>query len=68
MFDLWQARGNTNLIEASYTDVLGLLDKLGTIYVVGNHDIDLVKWYEDKGETFGRKWRYFSSLAGKAQG
>lgn len=65
MFDLWQARGNTNLIEESYTDVLGLLDKLGTIYVVGNHDIDLLQWYEDRGETFGRKWRYFSSLAGK---
>src|SRR3990172_12478490 len=60
LYDLWQARGNTNLIHEAYTDPLGLLDKLGSIYIVGNHDIDLIKWYEDKGETFKRKWRYFS--------
>jgi len=65
MFDLWQARGNTNLIEEAYTNILGLLDKLGTIYVVGNHDIDLVQWYKDRGESFGRKWRYYSSSEGK---
>lgn len=65
MYDLWQARGNTNLIEEAYTDILGLLDKLRTIYVVGNHDIDLVQWYKDRGETFGRKWRYYSSVDGK---
>ncbi len=65
MFDLWQADGHTNLIEAAYPNVLGLLDELGTIYVVGNHDIELVKWYKNKGATFKRKWRYFSSFAGK---
>jgi UDP-2,3-diacylglucosamine pyrophosphatase LpxH len=62
MFDLWQAKGNTNLIEEAYPDILGLLDKMKTVYVVGNHDIDLVKWYEDKGETFGRKWRHYSNV------
>ena len=65
LFDLWQARGNTNLIEAAYTNILGLLDYLKPIYVVGNHDIDLVRWYEDRGETFGRLWRYFTNMAGK---
>jgi UDP-2,3-diacylglucosamine pyrophosphatase LpxH len=65
MFDLWQAKGNTNLIVDAYTNVLGLLDMLGTIYVVGNHDFDLVKWYKDKGETFGRRWRYYSSSDSK---
>ncbi len=64
-FDLWQARGNTNLIESSYTDILGLIDYLHSVYVVGNHDIDLVQWYKDKGETFGRIWRYFSTTQGK---
>jgi len=65
LYDLWQARGNTNLIWEAYTNILGLLDKLGTVYVVGNHDIDLVQWYKDKGETFGRKWRHFSTVDGQ---
>lgn len=65
MFDLWQAKGNTNMIAEAYTDILGLLDKIKTIYVVGNHDIDLIKWYKDKGETFGRKWRHYSQVEGK---
>ena len=65
LFDLWQARGNTNLIESAYTNILGLLDYLKPIYVVGNHDIDLVRWYEDRGETFGRLWRYFTNMADK---
>jgi UDP-2,3-diacylglucosamine pyrophosphatase LpxH len=65
LFDLWQARGNTNLIESAYTDILGLIDYLQSIYVVGNHDIDLVQWYKDKGETFGRIWRYFSTAQGQ---
>src|SRR3990172_7917182 len=52
LYDLWQARGNTNLIQEAYTNILGLLDKLGTIYIVGNHDIDLFKWHEDKDEQF----------------
>ena len=65
MFDLWQARGNTNLIEEAYPDVLGLLHKLNPIYVVGNHDIDLVKWHKERGETFGRKWRHYSTVKGK---
>ena len=65
LFDLWQARGNTNLIEAAYTNILGMLDYLKPTYVVGNHDIDLVQWYKDRGETFGRLWRYFTNLGGK---
>lgn len=65
MFDLWQARGNTNLIEQAYPDIIGLVDRLKPVYVVGNHDIDLVNWYKDKGETFGRKWRHYSTVEGK---
>jgi len=65
MFDLWQAKWNTNMIVAAYPNILGLLDKMKTIYVVGNHDIDLVRWYKDKGETFGRRWRYYSKAEGK---
>jgi UDP-2,3-diacylglucosamine pyrophosphatase LpxH len=65
MFDLWQAKGNTNLIVEAYPNEIGLLEKIKTIYVVGNHDIDLVKWYKDKGETFGRKWRHSSAVGGK---
>jgi UDP-2,3-diacylglucosamine pyrophosphatase LpxH len=65
MFDLWQAKWNTNIIVAAYPNILGLLDKMKTIYVVGNHDIDLVRWYKDKGETFGRRWRYYSKAEGK---
>ncbi|MDP2753224.1 MAG: hypothetical protein Q8P40_02405 [Nitrospirota bacterium] len=65
MFDLWQAKGNTNLIVEAYPSIIGLLDKIKTTYVVGNHDIDLVRWYKEKGETFGRSWRYYSSVEGK---
>lgn len=65
LFDLWQARGNANLIESAYTNILGLIDHLQSVYVVGNHDIDLVQWYKDKGETFGRIWRYFSTTKGE---
>ncbi len=65
MFDLWQAKWNTNMIVSAYPNIIGLLDKIKTIYVVGNHDIDLVQWYKDKGETFGRRWRYYSKAEGK---
>jgi UDP-2,3-diacylglucosamine pyrophosphatase LpxH len=65
MFDLWQAKGNTNLIAQAYIDIIGLLDKIKTIYVAGNHDIDIIRWYKDKGETFGRKWRHYSKSGGK---
>jgi len=65
MYDLWQAEGNTNLIQEAYPDILGLLDRIGTIYIVGNHDIDLVRWYKEKGEAFGRKWRHYSSANAK---
>jgi len=65
IFDLWQAKGNTNLIVAAYTDIIGLLGKMKPLYVVGNHDIDLVRWYKDKGESFGRKWRHYSGFDGK---
>jgi UDP-2,3-diacylglucosamine pyrophosphatase LpxH len=38
MFDLWQARGNTNLVYEAYPSVLGLLDdELSSTYVVGNY-------------------------------
>lgn len=67
MYDLWQARGNTNLIVEAYPDIIGLVDKLKPVYVVGNHDIDLVRWFKDKGEAFGRRWRYFSSVRGKTR-
>jgi len=65
MFDLWQAKGYTNMIVEAYPNIIGLLDKIETIYVVGNHDIDLVRWYKDKGETFGRRWRYYSKAEGR---
>ena len=65
MFDLWQAKGNTNMIAAAYPSILGLVEKLRTIYIAGNHDIDLVRWYKDRGETFGRRWRYLASAEGK---
>ena len=65
MFDLWQAKGNTNMIVEAYPDIIGLIDKIKTIYVVGNHDIELYQWYKDKGETFGRRWRYYSVIEGK---
>ncbi|MEW6584513.1 MAG: hypothetical protein AB1442_02760 [Nitrospirota bacterium] len=67
MFDLWQAKGNTNLIMEAYTDIVGLMDRLETVYVMGNHDIDIVRWYKDKGETFGRKWRHHSRADGKVR-
>jgi len=65
MFDLWQAKWNTNMIVAAYPNIIGLLDQMITVYVVGNHDIDLVRWYKDKGETFGRRWRHYSKAEGR---
>ncbi|MBU4262668.1 MAG: hypothetical protein KKC76_12505 [Proteobacteria bacterium] len=41
MFDLWQAKGNTNMIVEAYPSIIGFLDKIGTNYIVGNHDIDI---------------------------
>ena len=62
MFDLWQARGNTNLVYSTYPSVLGLLDdELKSIYVIGNHDIDIYEWYRDQRKTFDRVWRYILS-------
>jgi UDP-2,3-diacylglucosamine pyrophosphatase LpxH len=60
MYDLWQARGNTNMIESRYTDILGLLDALDCVYVIGNHDIDLWNFKKNSGK-FSRTWRHFSS-------
>lgn len=60
MYDLWQARGNTNKIESKYTNVLGLMEKLQTVYVIGNHDFDLWNYYKKKGATFKRKWRHYA--------
>jgi len=65
LFDLWQAKGNTNLIVAAYPSILGILQKLDPVYVVGNHDIDLVRWYQNRGQTFGRKWRNLGMAEGK---
>ena len=65
MFDLWQAKGNTNLIVEAYPNVIGLIQELGCIYVVGNHDIDLVEWYKKKKESFGRVWRFYSTVNDK---
>jgi UDP-2,3-diacylglucosamine pyrophosphatase LpxH len=66
LYDLWQARGNTSLIQAAYPNILGLIDEtLRSVYVVGNHDIDLVQWYKDRGETFDRHWRYFTVTANR---
>lgn len=65
LFDLWQAKGNCNLIAAAYPSVLGLMEKLRMVYLAGNHDIDLVRWYKDQGEAFGRKWRYLARAEGK---
>lgn len=65
LYDLWQAQGSTNRIHQEYTNVLNLLNDPAPVYVVGNHDIDLVRWYEELGETFGREWRYFSQVGDK---
>ncbi len=66
MFELWQARGNTNPIYKAYTNILGLLDKtLEPTYIIGNHDIDLFKWYRDQGWTFNRNWRSFLEMDGR---
>jgi len=65
MFDLWQARGNTSLIVQAYPNIIGLLHKLNPVYVVGNHDIDLVNWYKNQDEAFGREWRHYSTVEGK---
>jgi UDP-2,3-diacylglucosamine pyrophosphatase LpxH len=64
MFDLWQAKWNTNAIVEAYPEVLGLVAKLKPIYVVGNHDIDLMRWYKDQRETYGRTPQYFSTFNG----
>jgi UDP-2,3-diacylglucosamine pyrophosphatase LpxH len=62
MFDLWQARGNTNLIYSVYPDILGLMDEeLRSIYVIGNHDIDIYEWYKEQEKTFNREWRHLLS-------
>lgn len=58
LYDLWQARGNTNLIHEAYVNVLGNLEKVDPVYVIGNHDIDLYEWYRNEGQTFNRKWRW----------
>jgi UDP-2,3-diacylglucosamine pyrophosphatase LpxH len=62
MFDLWQARGNTNLVYSKYPNILGLLDdELSSKFVIGNHDIDIYEWYKGQNKTFDRMWRYFLS-------
>jgi UDP-2,3-diacylglucosamine pyrophosphatase LpxH len=61
MYDLWQAKGNIELIEKAYDKVVKTLRELSPTYIVGNHDIDLAPpatWDEDKGRDFGRVWRH----------
>lgn len=65
MYDLWQARGNTNLIHEAYVNVLGNLERLEPVYVIGNHDIDLYDWYRQQGRTFNRRWRWLYAMEGK---
>lgn len=65
LYDLWQAKGNTNLIHAAYTNVLGNMDRLNPVYVLGNHDIDLYDWYKKQGQTFNRKWRWLYPAEGR---
>ncbi len=65
MMDLWQAKWNANGIVAAYPSIIGLMAKLGSSYVVGNHDIDLWRWYQGQGQTFGRAWRFHVTAAGK---
>jgi UDP-2,3-diacylglucosamine pyrophosphatase LpxH len=67
MFDLWQAKGHRSLIVEAYPSIIGLVDKIGSVYVVGNHDIDIYNWYKDKEEHFGRKWRHLSKADGKVR-
>lgn len=64
LYDLWQARGNTNLIHSAYANVLGNMDKLKPVYVIGNHDIDLYDWFKKQGQTFDRKWRWLYPTEG----
>lgn len=65
MMDLWQAKWNANGIVAAYPSIIGLLQKVRSVYVVGNHDIDLWRWYQGQGETFGRVWRHHIEAEGK---
>jgi UDP-2,3-diacylglucosamine pyrophosphatase LpxH len=65
MMDLWQAKWNANGIVAAYPSIVGLMEKIRTVYVVGNHDIDLWRWYHAQGETFGRTWRHNVTVGGK---
>jgi UDP-2,3-diacylglucosamine pyrophosphatase LpxH len=65
MYDLWQAKGNTNLIVAAYPNIIGNMDDLGTTYIIGNHDIGLWQWYSEQGQRFNRLWRMFENAEGK---
>lgn len=65
MYDLWQAKGNTNLIHEAYVETLGDLEQVAPVYVIGNHDIDLYQWYKEQGQTFNRKWRWLYPGDGK---
>jgi UDP-2,3-diacylglucosamine pyrophosphatase LpxH len=63
MYDLWQAKGNTNMITEAYVNILGSIDDLNPAYVVGNHDIDLCPEMHDTA--FKRIWRYYSKVDDK---
>jgi UDP-2,3-diacylglucosamine pyrophosphatase LpxH len=65
LMDVWQAKWNANGIVAAYPSIIGLIEKIRSVYVVGNHDIDLWRWYQEQGETFGRVWRHHIAVAGK---
>ena len=62
LYDLWKAKGDSNLIDEAYPDILGLIDKVRTTYLVGNHDFEMARSYKSKGETFRRIATYCSSV------
>lgn len=63
MYDLWQADGDILRILSVYEDMIGLLEEIKPIFVVGNHDIDLIKSY--KGKPSEPKLKYNSKIDGE---
>jgi len=45
--------------------IIGLIEKIKTIYVIGNHDIDLVRWNKDKGTNVWPEVEDYSKADGK---
>lgn len=63
MFDLWQADGDILKIVNAYASIIGLLEEIKPIFVVGNHDIDLIKFY--KGKPSEPRLKYNSKIDGE---